>query len=45
LVHNGIIENYVALRSELEAKGYRFESDTDSEVVVHLHPRYPEKRS
>ncbi|EQD76463.1 glucosamine/fructose-6-phosphate aminotransferase, isomerizing [mine drainage metagenome] len=36
LVHNGIIENYVALRSELEAKGYRFESDTDSEVVVHL---------
>lgn len=36
LVHNGIIENYAALRGELEAKGYRFESDTDSEVVVHL---------
>ncbi|MEY1660666.1 glutamine--fructose-6-phosphate transaminase (isomerizing) [Isoalcanivorax beigongshangi] len=36
VVHNGIIENYQALRFELEAGGYAFASDTDSEVVVHL---------
>ncbi|MCO1335314.1 glutamine--fructose-6-phosphate transaminase (isomerizing) [Microbulbifer sp. OS29] len=36
LVHNGIIENHQELRTELEGKGYRFESDTDTEVVVHL---------
>jgi glucosamine--fructose-6-phosphate aminotransferase (isomerizing) len=36
LVHNGIIENYEALREELKARGYRFTSDTDTEVVAHL---------
>jgi len=36
LVHNGIIENHDALRDELQAAGYRFESDTDTEVMVHL---------
>lgn len=36
LVHNGIIENHVALRERLEAAGYRFESDTDTEVIAHL---------
>lgn len=36
IVHNGIIENYRALRSELERNGYRFESDTDTEAVAHL---------
>ncbi|TWT47479.1 glutamine--fructose-6-phosphate transaminase (isomerizing) [Botrimarina hoheduenensis] len=36
LVHNGVIENYAALRDRLKAKGYRFDSDTDSEVVAHL---------
>ncbi|MEX0593410.1 MAG: glutamine--fructose-6-phosphate transaminase (isomerizing) [Balneolaceae bacterium] len=36
VVHNGIIENYSELRSELQAAGYRFETDTDTEVVVHL---------
>ncbi len=36
LVHNGIIENYDELRSALKAKGYTFDSDTDSEVVAHL---------
>jgi glutamine---fructose-6-phosphate transaminase (isomerizing) len=36
LVHNGIIENYESLREELRDAGYRFESQTDSEVVVHL---------
>ena len=36
LVHNGIIENHEALRAELSEKGYRFESDTDTEVIAHL---------
>jgi len=36
LVHNGIIENYALLREELMAKGYKFESETDTEVIVHL---------
>ncbi|HEU4647165.1 MAG TPA: glutamine--fructose-6-phosphate aminotransferase, partial [Burkholderiales bacterium] len=36
LVHNGIIENYEELRSELKAKGYEFDSQTDTEVVTHL---------
>ena len=36
LVHNGIIENHQILREELQAAGYAFASDTDSEVVVHL---------
>ncbi|MCV7347323.1 glutamine--fructose-6-phosphate transaminase (isomerizing) [Mycolicibacterium rhodesiae] len=36
VVHNGIIENFVTLRSELEAEGVEFASDTDSEVAVHL---------
>lgn len=36
LVHNGIIENFMELRRELEGKGHRFETETDSEVVVQL---------
>ena len=36
LVHNGIIENYRALRSRLEGKGHHFYSETDTEVLVHL---------
>ena len=36
LVHNGIIENYMALRDELQSKGYVFASETDSETIVHL---------
>jgi len=36
LVHNGIIENHEALRAELQAKGYRFETETDTEVIAHL---------
>jgi glucosamine--fructose-6-phosphate aminotransferase (isomerizing) len=39
-VHNGIIENFLSLRQELEAKGRRFASETDSEVVVHLVEAY-----
>ncbi|HWH74147.1 MAG TPA: glutamine--fructose-6-phosphate transaminase (isomerizing) [Methylibium sp.] len=36
LVHNGIIENHDELRAELQARGYRFASQTDTEVIVHL---------
>lgn len=36
VVHNGIIENYADLRSELQSQGYHFESQTDTEVIVHL---------
>ncbi len=36
LVHNGIIENHTALRSDLEASGVTFQSETDTEVIVHL---------
>lgn len=36
LVHNGIIENYKTLRAKLEEKGYTFQSDTDTEVLVQL---------
>ncbi len=36
LVHNGIIENFAELKSELKAKGHVFESDTDTEVIAHL---------
>lgn len=36
VVHNGIIENYEALRHELSAQGYAFTSDTDTESIAHL---------
>ena len=36
VVHNGIIENHAGLRAELEAQGYVFESQTDTEVIAHL---------
>ncbi len=36
LVHNGIIENYLELKERLSAKGYAFQSDTDTEVLAHL---------
>ncbi len=41
VVHNGIIENYEALRAELKAVGYIFTSETDTEVIAHLiHQQY-----
>ena len=40
VVHNGIIENYMALREELTANGYTFSSQTDTEVIVHLLEMY-----
>ncbi len=36
VVHNGIIENHELLRAELKDRGYHFESQTDTEVIVHL---------
>lgn len=40
LVHNGIVENFLELREELRSEGVVFNSDTDSEVIVHLVERY-----
>lgn len=40
VVHNGIIENYIALRKKLISKGYEFISDTDTEVIAHLLDYY-----
>ncbi len=36
VVHNGIIENYAELREQLQARGHRFTSETDTEVLAHL---------
>ncbi len=43
IVHNGIIDNYTALKQELMADGVVFVSETDSEVVAHLASRYLDK--
>ena len=41
LVHNGIIENHDELRADLQARGYHFDSQTDTEVIAHLvHHHY-----
>ena len=40
VVHNGIIENFAALRSELSGLGHEFSSDTDSEILAHLVARH-----
>ncbi len=40
IVHNGIIENYSQLREELREFGYEFQSETDTEVIVHLLDHY-----
>ncbi|MBO5105831.1 MAG: glutamine--fructose-6-phosphate transaminase (isomerizing) [Clostridia bacterium] len=40
IVHNGIIENYFELKSELEAEGIAFASETDTEVIAHLLEKY-----
>jgi glutamine---fructose-6-phosphate transaminase (isomerizing) len=36
VVHNGIIENYLALRAQLQTRGHKFSSETDTEIVAHL---------
>jgi glucosamine--fructose-6-phosphate aminotransferase (isomerizing) len=40
IVHNGVIENYLALKAILQERGYTFQSETDSEVLVHLIAAY-----
>ena len=40
VVHNGIIENYLELKKELEERGHRFNSETDTEVIAHLLEEY-----
>ncbi len=40
VVHNGIVENFLALRDELSAEGVPFSSDTDTEVIAHLVERH-----
>lgn len=40
VVHNGIVENFSTLRDELESEGVEFQSETDTEVIVHLIERY-----
>jgi glucosamine--fructose-6-phosphate aminotransferase (isomerizing) len=40
VVHNGVIENYMTLRRQLEDEGITFRSDTDTEVIAHLIARY-----
>jgi len=40
IAHNGVIENFAKLKSELSAAGHKFASDTDTEVIVHLVEEY-----
>jgi glucosamine--fructose-6-phosphate aminotransferase (isomerizing) len=40
IVHNGIVENYLSLREELSSEGVKFNSDTDSETIIHLIEKY-----
>lgn len=43
IIHNGIIENYNSLKEELSKRGHKFESDTDTEVLIHLIEDVQEK--
>ena len=36
IIHNGIIENYASIKTDLQTKGYRFNSETDSEVFIYF---------
>lgn len=45
VVHNGIVENYLELRTELSAEGAVFKSETDTEVIVHLVERFYSEHS
>ncbi|QOY91635.1 glutamine--fructose-6-phosphate transaminase (isomerizing) [Paludibaculum fermentans] len=40
VVHNGIVENYLALKQELEAEGHAFQTETDTEIIPHLVEKY-----
>ena len=43
VVHNGIIENYLDIKEDLEKEGHIFKSDTDTEVIPHLLEKYMKK--
>ncbi len=43
ITYNGEVYNYIELRPELEAKGYRFKSHTDTEVIIHAYEEYGEE--
>jgi glucosamine--fructose-6-phosphate aminotransferase (isomerizing) len=45
IVHNGIVENFLELREELQAEGVRFDSETDTEVIAQMLERYLESGS
>ncbi|MCB9031605.1 MAG: glutamine--fructose-6-phosphate transaminase (isomerizing) [Chitinophagales bacterium] len=45
IIHNGIIENYASLKTELLKRGHVFESDTDTEVLIHLIEDIEEKEN
>jgi glucosamine--fructose-6-phosphate aminotransferase (isomerizing) len=40
VVHNGIVENYLALKTQLQLEGHRFATETDTEVIAHLIEKY-----
>src|ERR1039457_740103 len=40
VVHNGIVENYLALKHQLQAEGHKFVTETDTEVIAHLVEKY-----
>ncbi|WP_321472467.1 glutamine--fructose-6-phosphate transaminase (isomerizing) [uncultured Paludibaculum sp.] len=40
VVHNGIVENYLSLKQELESEGHTFETETDTEIIPHLVEKY-----
>src|SRR6266702_3564085 len=40
VVHNGIIENYIALKKKLADEGHKFTTETDTEVIAHLVEKY-----
>ena len=42
MVHNGIVENFIELKEELIKRGVKFQSDTDTETIVHLIEKYME---
>src|ERR1700738_2753778 len=40
VVHNGIVENYLALKQQLQSEGHEFKTETDTEVIAHLVEKY-----
>src|ERR1700690_833732 len=40
VVHNGIVENYLSLKKQLQAEGHQFKTQTDTEIIAHLVEKY-----